>query len=232
MLAPSAIGGGTLVGRAVLPADTFAKGRDAGAMIGAGPINGVEVPFRGRQPVQGFSAIHDRGDGTFLALCDNGFGTMENSADFRLRLYTIKPSFRTADGGSGTIEVLGFIELRDPDKHVPFAITNHFTNERVLTGADFDVESLQVAPDGTLWMGDEFGPFLLHAAADGRLLEPPFPLPDFDRAGKEIRSPPEPVLRGSLRRAPAQRDAAARHVAREPASDRLLTRSRAARRNP
>jgi len=187
-------GGGTLVGRAVLPADTFAEGPDSAAMIGAGPINGVDVPFIGHQPVQGFSAIHDRGDGTFLALCDNGFGTMENSADFRLRLYTIRPSFRTAEEGSGAIEVVGFIELSDPDKHVAFAITNHFTTERVLTGADFDVESLQVAPDGTLWIGDEFGPFLLHAAADGRLLAPPIALPDFDAPGREIRSPQNPFF--------------------------------------
>jgi glycerophosphoryl diester phosphodiesterase len=150
------------------------------------------VPFD-RQPVQGFSAVHDRGDGTFLVLCDNGYAKMENSADFVLRVYAIRPDFRTAEGGTGSIEVLGCVaELRDPDGHVPFAITNHFTEERVLTGADFDVESFQVAPDGTLWIGDEFGPFLLHASADGRLLEPPYPLPDAERAGKEIRSPQNP----------------------------------------
>jgi hypothetical protein len=41
----------------------------------------------------------------------------------------------------------------------------------VLTGADFDVESIVRAADGTYWIGDEFGPFLLHFSATGTLLE-------------------------------------------------------------
>jgi hypothetical protein len=51
------------------------------------------------------------------------------------------------------------------------------TPDRPLTGADFDVESFRRAPDGTLGLGDEQGPFLLHTDATGRLLDPPFPLP-------------------------------------------------------
>jgi glycerophosphoryl diester phosphodiesterase len=43
---------------------------------------------------------------------------------------------------------------------------------RLLTGADLDPESLVRMRDGSLWIGDEFGPFLLHFDADGRLLEP------------------------------------------------------------
>ena len=180
-----------LVGRAVLPAATFAQGPTSGAQIGAGPINGQAVPFFNRQPVQGFSAVLDSGDGGFLVMSDNGFGSMENSADFNLRVYRIRPDFKTKDGGSGAIAVEGFIELHDPDKHVPFAITNHFTAPRVLTGADFDIESFRKAPDGSLWFGDEFGPFLLHTDANGRVLEAPIALPDFDNGG-EIRSPQNP----------------------------------------
>ena len=51
---------------------------------------------------------------------------------------------------------------------------------------------MQRARDGTLWLGDEFGPFLLHTEATGKALEPPIPLPDFDNPGKEIRSPQNP----------------------------------------
>ncbi len=41
--------------------------------------------------------------------------------------------------------------------------------------------------DGTFWIGDEFGPFLLHFAADGRLLDGPYEVPG-------LRSPDHPHL--------------------------------------
>ncbi len=178
-----------LFGRAVLPASTFAEGPASGEFAANG--NGVSVPFA-QQPVQGFSAVLDNGDGSYRVMTDNGYGTLENSADFHLRVYTVRPSFKTKQGGAGTLAVDSFFELRDPDKKVPFAITHHFTEERILTGADFDIESMQRAPDGTFWFGDEFGPFLLHTDDTGKLLEAPIPLPDFDHEGQQLRSPQNP----------------------------------------
>lgn len=181
-----------LEGRAILPAATFAEGPPSG-LFEEGPINGQEIPFDG-QPVQGFSAIVNNDDGTYWVMSDNGFGSIVNSADYHLRLYRIEPSFKTADGGPGTIEVLDFIELRDPQEHIPFAITHHFSEERILTGADFDIESVQVAPDGTIWIGDEFGPFLLHFDETGALLEAPYPLPDFsDEEEHPLCAPQNPL---------------------------------------
>lgn len=182
----------TLTGYAILPGPTFAEGPPSGTLIGVDYNNGQTIPFEG-QPVQGFSAIINNGDGTFWAMSDNGFGGFENSADYHLRLYKIQPDFKTADGGSGTIEVLEFIELSDPDGFIPFTITNDYTQERILTGADFDIESVQRAPDGTLWIGDEFGPFLLHVDDSGKLLEAPISLPDFDDPdGKPLCAPQNP----------------------------------------
>ncbi|MDF3834625.1 esterase-like activity of phytase family protein, partial [Cupriavidus basilensis] len=180
----------TLVGRAVLPAATFATGPVSGRYI-SGDLNGATAPFAS-QPVQGFSAVLRNSDGTFMVMADNGYGSLENSADFNLRVYTVAPVFKTSAGGSGSVTVKSFIELKDPNKLVPFAISNQFTTDRVLTGADFDIESMQRAPDGTLWFGDEFGPFLLHTDAQGVLLEAPIPLPDFENPGKQIRSPQNP----------------------------------------
>lgn len=119
-----------LLGRAVLPANTFAAGPPSGSLLGSAPINGVQAPF-GSQPVQGFSAALSAGDGRYWVMPDNGYGSIENSADFNLRVYLIRPKLETAVGGSGAIRVLRHIELHDPDHKVPFAIVNAFSSRRV-----------------------------------------------------------------------------------------------------
>ena len=159
-----------LVGRAVLPANTTASGPTSGQFIGEGAINDVLPPFVGEQPVQGFSAVLKKDGGSFYVMSDNGFGIKENSRDYNLRVYTINPDFETSEGGHGAISVQGFFELKDPDDLIPFPIVNEWTSKRILTGADFDIESMQKASDGTFWFGDEFGPFLIHTGADGVLL--------------------------------------------------------------
>src|SRR5262245_3046769 len=138
-----AISADKLEGRAVLPATTFSSGPTSGRLLGSAPINGVSLPFLNKQPVQGLSAALNNHDGTFWVMCDNGYGSFENSADFELRVYRIRPDFKTQNGGTGTIQVLEHITLRDPDKRIPWAITNFFSTDRILTGADFDIESLQ-----------------------------------------------------------------------------------------
>jgi hypothetical protein len=178
----AAFGQATLTGFASLPATTVVPGSEpSGAAIGAGPFNGVTAPFPA-QPVQGFSGVVNRHDGTYDVLSDNGYGTKANSADFLLRVHRVKPDTRT-----GAVTVLGGFNLSDPDHKVPFALTRA---DRVLTGADFDVESLVRVADGTYWMGDEFGPFLLHFSATGRLLQAPVPL-----AG--VQAPENPYLNGA-----------------------------------
>jgi hypothetical protein len=171
----------TLVGRAVLPADALAPGPPSGAALGTGVINGIEFP-RPQQPVAGFSAIvAGRQRGEYLAMPDNGFGGKANSRDFLIRAYYVRPDFKTARGGSGTIEVdteqREFIEFRDPDQLIGFPIVNQGTSTRLLTGGDIDPESLQRGADGDLWVGDEFGPWILHFDATGKLLDPPFATP-------------------------------------------------------
>ena len=167
----------TLEGRAVLPADTFAEGPPSGDRLEDETKGGRTPPFEG-QPVGGVSAVLEAGNGEFQAMPDNGFGKKDNSSDFQLRTYRINPDFETANGGSGEISVGGFVQLRDPDRQISFEITNEETEDRLLTGADFDVESVRRDARGGLWFADEFGPFLLHTDATGRVLEAPIPLPD------------------------------------------------------
>jgi glycerophosphoryl diester phosphodiesterase len=166
----------TLKGFASLPADTFAEGPPSGSTI-TGTTNGRTIPFPD-QPVQGFSGVQSATTGLYWFLADNGFGAKNNSSDFLLRLYQADPSFKGSESGSGGVNILGFTQLSDPDKKVPFKIVNETTGDRNLTGADFDVESFVIAKDGTIWIGDEFGPYLLHFDATGKLLEAPIATPN------------------------------------------------------
>ncbi|PUB32326.1 glycerophosphoryl diester phosphodiesterase [Promicromonospora sp. AC04] len=186
----------TLAGRATLSADYLAEGPPSGAA--ASPANGRQGPWDG-QVIPGFSAMVDNHDGTFWAQPDNGFGAKGNSADFLLRNYLVRPQWDTGKRGSGEIKVLDFIEYNDRNDVLDFDIVNEDTDERLLTGADFDIESLVRAADGTLWVGEEFGPFLLHFDADGTLLEAPYEFPDGKSPGNPYLEPGETPNVGSSR---------------------------------
>lgn len=163
----------TLVARATLSADFLADGPASGALASA--ANGRQGPWEG-QVIPGFSAVVENADGTFWAQPDNGFGSKGNSADFLLRNYLVTPDWQTADGGDGSLEVERFISYNDRNGVLDFPIVNEGSDERLLTGADFDIESVVRAKDGSFWVGEEFGPFLLHFDAEGTLLEKPYSL--------------------------------------------------------
>lgn len=171
-----------LAGFSSLPADTFAEGPPAGGDDGEGnPIdaNDRTGPFDG-QPVQGFSGVQFAPDnsGAFWFLSDNGFGTQENSTDYLMRIYQADPNFAGAENGDGSLEIQGFVQLADPDNLIPFSIVNEDTEERLLTGGDFDIESFVIDDNGDIWVGEEFGPYLLHFDSEGKLLEAPVPTPN------------------------------------------------------
>src|SRR5262245_686598 len=189
----------TLEGIAILPADTFEPGPTSGQFIT--PANGRIPTFANKQPVQGISSVLRVSNGDFLVMSDNGFGAKDNSQDYVLRVHRINPDFRTKTGGSGSVAVESFITLSDPDHRVNFPIVADASfypgstipvdagirQNRWLTGADFDIESVREAHDGTLWFGDEFGPFLIHTDSNGVVLDTPFPLPG-------VKSPQNPFL--------------------------------------
>jgi hypothetical protein len=145
--------------------------------------------------------------GTWWALADNGYAWRENSADFQLVIYRVDPRF----GEAGGPVILETVVLRDPERHLPWTIAcdpargaplpafsfnalppvpaacGGDPDARILTGFDLDPESFVRAPDGSFWIGEEFGPFLVHVGADGRVLEAPLEV-----AG--VRSPQNPFL--------------------------------------
>lgn len=213
-----------LVGRAVLPAATFAPGPTSGQFITG--ANGQSTPFLNKQPVQGISAIiPSPRPGSFFVLSDNGFGAKNNSPDFVLRVYGVSPDFKTAEGGSGkvraasiktgaplgtTFGLQSFFQLLDPKRQAGFStvaeqssyptsnipVDPSIQRDRLLTGGDFDLESFRRVGDRTFWFGDEFGPFLLHADASGVLLEPPIQVPNLLGIGGNslVQSPDNPFL--------------------------------------
>ncbi|HKY22947.1 MAG TPA: esterase-like activity of phytase family protein [Vicinamibacterales bacterium] len=161
------------------------------------PNNGVTPPYDG-QPIPGFSGmIPAPTPGSFFALPDNGFGAQGNSADFVLGFYEVTPTFKTvADGTTtpGPVAVHAFTPFSDPfglldssfitggpvyerdfyystGPQIPVAPSIKAGN--LLTGADFDVESIARMNDGSFWVGEEFGPYLLHFNAQGQLLSRP-----------------------------------------------------------
>jgi hypothetical protein len=73
------------------------------------------------------------------------------------------------DFKSGAVQPLKTVFLHDPDKKVPFHIVNESTQKRYLTGSDFDPESFQFA-DNAIWIGEEFGPYLIKTDLDGKVL--------------------------------------------------------------
>ncbi|KAF1021412.1 MAG: hypothetical protein GAK30_01897 [Paracidovorax wautersii] len=194
-----------LAGHAILPAQSFvAAPKDAptdlrvsgkfttgtrvtqpGSIEGksGGRPTGVSLPFQG-QPLQGHSGIKRMADGTFWLLTDNGAGSKANSPDFMLYLNHYKVDFK-----SGRLQRLSTVFLHDPDKKVPFRIAHESTRARYLTGSDFDPESFQFA-GGALWIGEEFGPFLIKADLQGKVLA----VYDTRVDDKTVRSPDHPSL--------------------------------------
>src|SRR5688572_21775369 len=129
-------GAAELLERAVLPAATFAPGPTSGQFTAGG--NGFVTPFINRQPVQGFSAVLPGPvKGTYLVMVDNGFGSKVSSPDALLRVYAVKPDFKTGavtpvNRFSGE-ELAGFssesyFTLRDPGRKIPFNIVADGTN--------------------------------------------------------------------------------------------------------
>ncbi|WP_019996721.1 esterase-like activity of phytase family protein [Aureimonas ureilytica] len=197
----------TLEAQAVLPADTTLPApadapehlRQAGKFttpdrkrtvaLGSVPgkdglrATGYGLPLDG-QAVQGFSGIRTMPDGTFWSLSDNGFGTKANSSDAALMLHKLR-----IDWEKGGVERQETIFLTDPDHVAPFPIVLEGAEKRYLTGADFDVESIQPTEDG-FWIGEEFGPYLLHVDKTGKLLS----VHETKIGDVTVRSPDNPTL--------------------------------------
>jgi hypothetical protein len=109
-----------------------------------------------------------------------------------------------------------FISLHDPDHKLGFslvadqllypnnigatiAVDTSIQTQRLLTGADLDIESIRRDRKGTLWFGEEFGPFLVQTNMHGKVLRAEVRTPNIaptgsTASGDEVRSPQNPYL--------------------------------------
>lgn len=205
---PAFADGNMLIGWAMLPAATFADGPTSGQFAAANPYGTNIPPYADLQPVQGLSAVLAGPEkDTFLVMADNGFGAQANSADALLRMYALKPDFKTASGGTGTVSAVNFtlgtelgrfshpsrITLNDANHKLGITIQadldNYYNDTskptvdpgikfgRLLTGADFDIESIRRDKNCNLWFGDEFGPYLIKTDMSGTILRSEISLP-------------------------------------------------------
>jgi len=205
---PALAAGNTLIGWARLPAATFADGPTSGQFASANPYGTNIPPYTDLQPVQGLSAVLTGPEkDTFLVMTDNGFGAQSNSADALLRMYALKPDFKTASGGTGTVSAVDFllgtglskfsspsrITLNDINRKLGITLQADLDNYygdpakpnvdpsikfgRLLTGADLDIESIRRDKNCNLWFGDEFGPYLIKTDTSGTVLRSKISLP-------------------------------------------------------
>lgn len=164
-------------------------------------------PYLNMQSVQGFSGILAGANGSYRMLVDNGFGSQRNSADNVLRMYAVQVDYRTASGGTGTVSAANWntgaavasfdastrLGLNDANSKLGITIQANYTNyhnndanplvdaniksNRLLTGADFDIEGVRQDKKGNYWIGDEFGPYLIKTDANGTVLRGEISLP-------------------------------------------------------
>jgi len=151
--------------------------------------------------------LHGPTADTFRFITDNGFGAEGNSADALLRMYTLKIDFRTRHGGSGSVSPATWftgrktdsfsrhtrITLNDANHQLALPIQACYLNyyndpakppvdsairdQRLLTGADLDIESVRRDRQRNFWFGDEFGPYLVKTDEHGTVMHRAIPLP-------------------------------------------------------
>ena len=197
----------TLEGWALMPANTFADGPTTGQFAGTGNGGNALPLLNKQAVQGFSAVLAGPTAGSFLFMPDNGFGAQSNSADALLRMYAVLPDFKTALGGSGTVSAAdfntgtpqpaftasSFITLSDPDNLLGIKIQADFKryynkasnplvsasirDDRLLTGADFDIESVRKDKNGNLWFGEEFGPYLVKTNANGSVLRREIAMP-------------------------------------------------------
>jgi len=178
-------GEGSAILKESLGTVTFSGGNSLALEVGFGS----GATHRAGDPANVFYTITDRGpnvkcksSGKIIGIddfcgADNDSHKIFPIADYAPRIYKIK---LTSDF---TPEILETIELKDINGNPVSGLTNPLiaTNTEKSFGPDgtqiafdpngLDTESIAALRDGSFWISDEYGPSLVHVAANGQIIE-------------------------------------------------------------
>ena len=188
----------TLVGWSTMGLNTYTAGpfsQHQGSSTWAPPSS---------QIVGGFSAAEKAANGSYIFLIDTGFGPKSLSFSSLLGLYDLKIDFNDLQGNDKNTEVSTLIHFNDIDNKLTFAkqadfgfygndkknnpVDSLIKKGKLLTGGDIDPESFRVDYKGNIWVGEEFGPFLIKLDKTGKVLRQEISIPN-------ITSPENPLLK-------------------------------------
>lgn len=156
------------------------------------------------QIVGGFSAAEKAADGSYIFMIDTGFGPKSASLSSLLGLYNLEIDFNDLQGNDKNTDVSKLIHFNDIDNKLNFPKQADFAfygnnpknnpvdslikKGKLLTGGDIDPESFRVDYKGHIWVGEEFGPFLIKLDKTGKVLRQEISIP-------HIMSPENPLLK-------------------------------------
>lgn len=146
------------------------------------------------QIIGGFSAAEKAADGSYIYLIDTGFGPKSASYSSLLGLYSLKIDFNDLQGNDKNTNVSKLIRFNDIDNKLNFPkqadfefygnnpknnpVDSIIKKGKLLTGGDIDPESFRVDYKGNIWVGEEFGPFLIKFDQTGKVLRQQISIPN------------------------------------------------------
>ncbi len=190
-----------------------ANGRNL-PLVDQQPVQGFSAVLPG--PVAGtYAVMPDNGFGTKANSPDTLLRMYTLRPDFRVwngsgteGSAAVLPVDRDSGADRVAFDERTLITLHDPDHRLGFTtvadgafypysgtgpgspdipVDKSIQKKRLLTGWDFDIESVRVDRKGKLWFGDELGPFLVQTNAKGKVLRQEVSMPG-------VMSPDNPYL--------------------------------------
>ena len=154
---PRAIGQVTLIGRASIAGTA----RDLSGLTGA-----VSNFTQDRLGSFGSAIDYTGKDNLYIACNDRGPG--DGAYPWRSRFQTLRIMIDPGAADAVTVSLTGTTLLSDESGRSLNGLASIFAGSDRRGDARFDPEGVRVARDGTLWISDEYGPWIDHFAVDGK----------------------------------------------------------------